>query len=123
MRYVWKIGKRIPGAWQVYKALRRTLWELRALFHGMRTGRVGTWLSRSRLPTQRPRHADDPQKVLEGGLYPPDAHVTVLPVSGRVATTRARALGELSCSGDAPKLYDWVDLGEQTAFVTGPGGE
>src|SRR2546423_1321061 len=39
MRYLRKIGKRIPGAWPVYKALRRTLWELRALFHGIRTAR------------------------------------------------------------------------------------
>src|SRR3954447_20382483 len=96
MRYVWKIGKRIPGAWQVYKLLRRTLWELRALFHGVRTGRIGTWLSRSHLPEQSTRHADDPLEVLAAGLYPPDAHVTVLPVSGRAAATRARALGQLS---------------------------
>ena len=121
MRYVRKIGKRIPGAWPVYKLLRRTLWELRALFHGIRTGRIGTWLSRSQLPVQRSRHVDDPQQVLAAGLYPPDAHVTLLSVSGRAAANRARALGQLSSAGDAPRFYDWVDLGERTAFVTGDG--
>jgi hypothetical protein len=123
MRYVRKIGKRIPGAWTVYKALRRTLWEGRAVFHGIRTGRIGTWLTRTAPPAQRARHADDPLDVLAAGLYPPDAQVTVLPVSGHAAMMRARAIGELSSAGDAPQLYDWVDLGEETAFVTAAGGE
>ena len=123
MRYVRKIGKRIPGAWQVYVALRRTRWELRAVFHAVRTGRIVSKLTRATLPVQRPRHVDAPEDVLGAGLYPPGARVTVLPVSGRTAATRARAIGQLSREGAAPQLYDWVDLGERTAFVTAPGGE
>jgi hypothetical protein len=121
MRNLRRLGKHIPCAWAVYTALRRCLWELRAVFHGVRTGRVGTWLTRTQPPVQQVRHAENPLDVLAAQLYPPDAEVTVLPVAGRAASRRARALNQLAGAGAAPQLYDWVEVGEETAFVTAPG--
>lgn len=107
-----RVGKRVPGAWLIYTALRRALWEARSVFHGVRTGPVVSRVGRPEtvLGTSHQRPSAMAPAPADSVVHPTD-----VPLGE--AQERARVAHFLASEGAGPRLYDWHELpaGQGTA--------